>query len=81
MGAITQMETVSYLIKFMEILNIGRNCASTQMASILSICDCTRMYKVFLSSLVKLVFNKITFIVIRIFLMLWYTTYGPPCLT
>ena len=62
------METVTYLIKFMEILNIIWNCASTQMASNLSICDCSSMYNVFLSSLVKLGFNKITFIIIVIVL-------------
>ena len=41
----------------MEILNIDWNCASTQMASILSICDCTSVY-VFLCSFVKSCFNK-----------------------
>ena len=58
------METATYLNKFMEILNIDWNFASTQMASILSICDCTCVRNVFLSSLVKLGFNKITFIII-----------------
>ena len=51
------METATYSIKFMEILNIDWNCASTQMASILSICDCTSVY-VFLCSFVKFCFNK-----------------------
>ena len=80
MGAITQMETATYLIKFMEILKIDWNCASTQMASILSICDSTSVYNVFLSSLVKLGFNKIAFVIIRIVLNalardLWPTLY------
>ena len=66
MGAITLMETVTYLIKFTKILNIDCNCVSTQMASILSIYDCTSVYNVFLSSLVKLAFNNIAFIIIRI---------------
>ena len=50
------------------------------MASILSIRDCTSGYNVFLSSLIKLGFNKITFIIVRIVLNalvrdLWPTLY------
>ena len=50
------------------------------MASILSICDCTSVYNVFFSSLVKLGFNKITFVFIIIVMNalvrdLWPTLY------
>ena len=38
------------------------------MASNLSICNCISVYNVFLSSLVKLGFDKITFIIIGIVL-------------
>ena len=74
------MVSATYLIKFMEILNIDLNCASMQMVSILSICDCNTVYNVFLSSLVELGFNKITFIIIRIVINalvrnLWPTLY------
>ena len=62
------MERATHLIKFVEILNIDWNCASTQMASILCICDYTSVYNALFSSLVKLGFNKITFVIIGIVL-------------